>query len=75
MTHLIRTTVRLDKGDVPALNRARAARHAACALIRKGLRVAVSRYYSRRRPPSTRLFESTDIKLGDESELFRDLEE
>ena len=27
-----------------------------------------------RRAPSTRLFESTDNKLGDESELFRDLE-
>src|SRR5207302_1095381 len=27
------------------------------------------------RPPSTLLFESTDTKLGDESELFRDLED
>jgi len=27
-----------------------------------------------RRPPSTRLFESTDNKLGDESGLFRNLE-
>jgi hypothetical protein len=30
--------------------------------------------YSERRPHSARLFESTDAKLGDESELFRDLE-
>ena len=44
-------------------------------LVRKGLRVVASRYYSGRRPPSTRLFESTNMKLGDESELFRDLEE
>jgi hypothetical protein len=29
---------------------------------------------SGRRSPSTRLFESSDIKLGDGSELFRDLE-
>ena len=41
-------------------------------LIRKGLRVVSSRYYSGRRPPSTLLFESTNSKLGDESELFRD---
>jgi hypothetical protein len=33
-----------------------------------------SRYYGGRRAPSTRLFESTYSKLGDESELFRDLE-
>jgi Arc/MetJ-type ribon-helix-helix transcriptional regulator len=75
MARLISTTVRLDEEDVRALKRARAAGHSASELIRKGLRVAASRYYSRRRPPSTRLFESTDTKLGDESELFRDLEE
>ena len=38
------------------------------------LLVARSRYYKDRRPPTTRLFESTDNKLGDESELFGDLE-
>jgi hypothetical protein len=75
MAQLISTTVRPDEEDVRALKRAQAAGHSASELIRKGLRVAASRYYSRRRPPSTRLFESTDIKLGDESELFRDLEE
>lgn len=74
MARLISTTVRLDEDDVRALKRARAAGHSASELIRKGLRVAAWRYYSRRRPPSTRLFESTDTKLGDESELFRDLE-
>jgi Arc/MetJ-type ribon-helix-helix transcriptional regulator len=74
MARLISTTVRLDEDDVRALKRARAAGHSASELIRKGLRVAASRYYPRRRPPSTRLFESTDTKLGDESELFRDLE-
>jgi Arc/MetJ-type ribon-helix-helix transcriptional regulator len=74
MARLVSTTVRLDEDDVRALKRARAAGHSASELIRKGLRVAASRYYSRRRPPSTRLFESIDTKLGEESELFRDLE-
>jgi hypothetical protein len=74
MARLISTTVRLDQEDIRALKRARAAGHSASELIRKGLRVVASRYYSGRRPPSTRLFESTDSKLGDESELFRDLE-
>src|SRR6266852_1295442 len=74
MARLISTTVRLEEEDVRALRRARAAGHSASALIRKGLRVVASRYYTGRRPPSTRLFESTDNKLGDESALFRDLE-
>ncbi len=74
MARLISTTVRLEEEDVRALRRARAAGYSASVLIRKGLRVVASRYYTRRRPPSTRLFESTDNKLGDESELFRDLE-
>jgi hypothetical protein len=33
------------------------------------------RYYTGRRPPSTGLFESSYRKLGDESELFRDLDD
>lgn len=74
MARLISTTIRLDEADVRALKRARAAGHSASALVRKGLRVVASRYYAGRRPPSTRLFESTDAKLGDESELFLDLE-
>ena len=74
MARLISTTVRLDEEDVRALKRARAAGFSASELIRKGLRVVASRYYTGRRPPSTRLFESTDTKLGDESQLFRDLE-
>jgi hypothetical protein len=74
MARLISTTVRLGEEDVRALKRARAAGHSACDLIRKGLRVVASRYSTGRRPPSTRLFESTDMKLGDESELFRDPE-
>jgi Arc/MetJ-type ribon-helix-helix transcriptional regulator len=75
MARLISTTVRLDEEDVRAVQRARAAGQSASDLIRKGLRVAASRYYSGRRPPSTRLFESTETELGDESELFRDLKE
>src|SRR5437016_5980185 len=74
MARLISTTVRLEEEDVRALKRARAAGYSASELIRKGLRVVASRYYTGRRAPSTRLFESTDSKLGDESELFRDLE-
>ena len=75
MARLISTTVRLHAEDVRALKRARAAGHSASGLVRKGLRVVASRYYTRRRPPTTRLLESTDTKLGDESELFRDLED
>ncbi len=74
MARRISTTVRLEEEDVRALKRARAAGHSASELIRKGLRVVASRYYPGRRPPSTGLFESIDAKLGDESELFRDLE-
>ena len=72
MARLISTTVRLDEEDVRALKRARAAGHSTSDLVRKGLRVVASRYYKGRRPPTTGLFESTDTKLGDESELFRD---
>jgi len=75
MARFFSTTVRLDEEDVRALKRARAAGLSASDLIRKGLRVVASRYYSGRRPPSTLLFESTNSKLGDESELFRDIED
>jgi ribosomal protein L34 len=74
MARLISTTVRLATEDLAALKRARAAGFSASDLIRKGLRVVASRYYRGRRPPSTRLFESTDTKLGDEADLFRDIE-
>jgi Arc/MetJ-type ribon-helix-helix transcriptional regulator len=74
MARKISTTVRLDEEDVRALKRARAAGHSASELVRKGLRIVASRYYGGRRPPSTRLFESTSSKLGDETELFRDVE-
>jgi hypothetical protein len=75
MARYVSTTVRVAEEDVRALKRARAAGLSASDLIRKGLRVVASRYYSGRRPPSTLLFESTNSKLGDESELFRDLED
>jgi len=76
MARLISTTVRLDKEDVRALQRARRAGLSASDLVRKGLRVVAARYYSgQRRPPSSLLFESTNSKLGDESELFRGLED
>jgi Arc/MetJ-type ribon-helix-helix transcriptional regulator len=75
MARMISTTIRLNEEDVRALKRARAAGHSASELVRKGLRVVASRYYAGRRPPSTLLFESTDTKLGDESELFQDVED
>lgn len=69
------TTVRLDAEDVEALARARADGLSASDLIRQGLRVVAAKYYrGRRRPPSTGLFVSTAAKLGEETELFRDLE-
>lgn len=74
MARMVSTTVRLNEEDIRALKRARAAGHSASELVRKGLRVVASRYYTGRRPPSTLLFESVDMKLGDESELFRDLD-
>ena len=75
MARMISTTIRLDEEDVRALKRARAAGHSTSELIRKGLRVVASRYYAGRRPPTTLLFDSTDAKLGDESELFRNIED
>src|SRR5438876_1090777 len=52
MARMISTTIRLNKEDVRALKRARAAGHSASELVRKGLRVVASRYYTGRRPPS-----------------------
>jgi hypothetical protein len=75
MARLTSTTVRLGEDDIRALKKARAAGHSASELVRKGLRVVASRYYSGRRPPTTSLFESTDNKLGDEALLFKDLKE
>lgn len=74
MARLISTTVRLEEEDVLALRRAREAGHCASALLCKGLRVVAAHHYAERRPPSTRLFESTDSKLGDEGEIFRGFE-
>jgi hypothetical protein len=74
MARKLSTTVRLDPEDAEALARARKDGLAASDLIRKGLRVVAARYYRHRRGPSTGLFLSTDVKLGEESEIFRDLE-
>ena len=74
MARLTSTTVSLSPADVRALKKARAAGISASDLIRRGLRVVAARYYGARRPPSTGLFESTDLKLGDEAALFGDLE-
>jgi len=69
------TTIRLDPDDLRALSRARKDGISSSELIRRGLRLVAARYYQkRRRPPTTRVFSSVDTKLGDEAELFRDLE-
>jgi Arc/MetJ-type ribon-helix-helix transcriptional regulator len=73
MARLILTTVRLSEENIRALKRARAAGRSASELIRKGLRIVASRYYTGRHPPSTTLFESTDTKPGEESEVFREM--
>jgi hypothetical protein len=76
MARKLSTTVRLDVEDVEALARARADGMSTSDLLRKGLRIVAAKYYQRRRrPPSTGLFVSTSAKLGEESELFKDLEE
>jgi hypothetical protein len=75
MARLVSTTMRLDEEDLRALKRARAAGLSTSDLIRRGLRVVAARYYSGKRPPSILLLESTNAKLGDESEFFRDLED
>lgn len=74
MATKLTTTVRLDPEDADALARARAEGHSASELIRKGLRVVAARYYKRRRAPVTGLFVSTSLKLGEESDLFAELE-
>jgi hypothetical protein len=75
MARKITTTVRLDPVDARALSRARKDGLSSSELIRRGLRVVAARYYERRRPPSTGLFISVDPKLGDESLLFKELDD
>lgn len=74
MARKLSTTVRLDPEDAQALRRARKDGLSAAELIRKGLRVVAAKYYRNRRPPTIGLFESTAANLGDESELFRDID-
>ncbi len=74
MARKLTTTVRLDAEDVEALAKARRNGLSTSEVIRKGIRLIAFRYYRNRRPPSIGLFVSTDTKLGDESELFSDLE-
>jgi hypothetical protein len=74
MSRKLTTTVRLDPEDAEALAKARETGLSASDLFRKGLRIVASKYYEKRRAPSTGLFVSTDPKLGEESALFRSLE-
>lgn len=73
MSRLTSTTVRLDQEDIKALRKARAAGQSTSELVRRGLRVVASKYYTGKRPPRTRLA-VFDGKLPDEALLFRDLE-
>ena len=74
MARKLSITVRLDVEDIEALTRARTDGQSTAALIRKGLRIVAAKYYQRRRrPPSTGLFVSTSAKLGEETEVFKDL--
>lgn len=75
MAPRLTTTVRLSGADAEALARAKADGLETSDLIRRGLRLVASKYYRGKRPPTTGLFVSTDTKLGDESELFRDLDD
>ncbi len=75
MAPRLTTTVRLSGEDAKALARAKADGLETSDLIRRGLRLVASKYYRGKRPPTTGLFVSTDTKLGDESELFRDLDD
>jgi hypothetical protein len=74
MSDRFTTTVRLDAEDAEALRRARADGHESSELIRRGLRVVAARYYTKKRKPRLGLFASVDPKLGDEEELFGELE-
>ena len=76
MARKLSTTVRLDVENIEALARARADGVSTSDLLRKVLRLVAAKYYQRRRqPPSTGLFVSTSTKFGEETELFKDLEE
>ncbi len=68
------TTIRLTDEDAAALARARADGLETSELVRRGLRIVAARYYRGKKPPSVGLFTSTDEKLGDESELFAELD-
>ena len=69
-------TVRLDPEDVKALERAEADGVTPSELVRRSLRIAAARYYSSaRRPPKVTLLVSTDPRLGEESELYKDFRE
>jgi hypothetical protein len=74
MSRSLTTTVRLDAEDAEALRKARADGQEASELIRRGLRIVAARYYPKKRRPKLNLFHSVDPKLGDESELFGELE-
>ena len=69
-------TVRLEPEDVKALKRAEKDGVSSSELVRRSLRIAAARYYRGvRRPPRVTLLVSTDPRLGEESELYKDFRE
>jgi len=75
MSRKVLKSFRLDPEDARALQRAKADGVSPSELVRRGLRIVAAQYYrkTRRRPPKIGLLISTDPRLGDESELFKEL--
>jgi hypothetical protein len=68
--------VALTAEDARALKRAKAQGLSPTELLRRGLRLAAASYYGTgARPPRTRLFVSSDPRLGEEDHLFQGLED
>ena len=67
-------TIRLNPEDARALKRAEADGISASELVGRGLRIVAAHYYrkTRRRPPKIGLLISTDPRLCEESELFKE---
>ena len=74
MSRRVLRSFRLDPEDLRALQRSKADGVSPSELVRRGLRIVAEPYYARtrRRPPKVRLLISTDPRLGEESELFKE---
>jgi hypothetical protein len=73
-TRIVKTKVRIGSDEAEALARARADGHSTSEIVRRGIRLVAASYYRKKKhPPSTGLMVSNDPKLGEESELFKQL--